>query len=194
MTPRLESVPTRYFDELYAADPDPWGFQTREYERLKYAATIAALPRTRYRNGFELGCSIGVLTRLFAERCGRLIAVDASEAPLGAARRRCADQPHVRIRRLRVPEEWPEGRFDLVVMSEILCFLSEQDLVATAKRMEETLESDGHFLVVHCLGQTIYGWSGDEVVDAFISATRHFARPILQSRTERYRIDVLERG
>ena len=33
-----------YFDRLYAADPDPWGFTSRWYEQRKYALTVAALP------------------------------------------------------------------------------------------------------------------------------------------------------
>ena len=32
-----------YFERLYARDPDPWRFATSEYERDKYAATLAAL-------------------------------------------------------------------------------------------------------------------------------------------------------
>jgi hypothetical protein len=37
-----------YFDRLYGQDPDPWRFATSDYERAKYAATVAALPRERF--------------------------------------------------------------------------------------------------------------------------------------------------
>ena len=43
-------------------DPDPWEFETSEYEAAKYDATIAALEGRRYATGLEIGCSIGVLT------------------------------------------------------------------------------------------------------------------------------------
>ncbi|MFE7421819.1 hypothetical protein [Rhodococcus sp. NPDC057529] len=58
-----------YFDAMYAASPDPWGFGDRWYEQRKYALTLAALPRPRYRRAFEPGCSIGILTAALAHRC-----------------------------------------------------------------------------------------------------------------------------
>ena len=49
-----------YFEGIYADGPDPWGFETSEYERRKYDLTLAALPRRRYARALEPGCSIGV--------------------------------------------------------------------------------------------------------------------------------------
>ena len=46
-----------YFDAMYDAAPDPWGFQDRWYERRKYAISLAQLPERRYRSAFEPGCS-----------------------------------------------------------------------------------------------------------------------------------------
>jgi hypothetical protein len=63
-----QSLRADYFRRLYAADPDPWAFATSSYERATYDATLAALPCPRYRAGFEIGCSIGVLTRDLAAR------------------------------------------------------------------------------------------------------------------------------
>ena len=51
-----------YFEQLYSRDPDPCRFATSEYERSKYAATLAAVPG-QHQSCFEVGCSIGVLTR-----------------------------------------------------------------------------------------------------------------------------------
>ena len=62
------STPPEYFDRMYAESDDPWRFETSEYERRKYAATLAALPRARYENALEIGCSIGVLTGGFSEQ------------------------------------------------------------------------------------------------------------------------------
>ena len=41
-----QSLAADFFDTLYQADPDPWRFETSDYEAAKYAATIAALPQT----------------------------------------------------------------------------------------------------------------------------------------------------
>ncbi len=70
------SLPANYFEALYARERDPWRFETSGYERAKYDATLNALPKTCYRSGLEIGCSIGVLTERLAKRCERLIATD----------------------------------------------------------------------------------------------------------------------
>src|SRR5919202_1295945 len=104
-----QSRPARYFEEIYARDPDPWNFTTSAYERAKYEATMTALPKPRYARGFEVGCSIGVLTRMLAARCDELLSVDAAETPLQEARKRCADLAEVRFARMRLPDEAPDA-------------------------------------------------------------------------------------
>ena len=93
--------PFQYFDGLYAASDDPWSFETSDYERTKYEHSVAALPAgRRFRSGFEIGCSIGVLTASLAARCDALLAVDLSEAALASARRRNASAAGVRFERM----------------------------------------------------------------------------------------------
>ena len=90
MSQPVPSLTVSYFDALYAASPDPLDFETSPYEAEKYAATLAALPRPRYRRALEVGCAIGVLTALLAPRCDALLALDGAEAALDRARRRVA--------------------------------------------------------------------------------------------------------
>jgi predicted TPR repeat methyltransferase len=79
-------LPTDYFRDLYAERTDPWNLSSSDYEREKYLATLAALPKRNYQNGFEAGCAIGVLTRLLAQRADKLLAVDLEDAALQQAR------------------------------------------------------------------------------------------------------------
>ena len=74
-----------YFEGIYADGPDPWGFETSEYERRKYDLTLAALPRRRYARALEPGCSIGVLTADLARRCDAVEAWEPIDAPRAAA-------------------------------------------------------------------------------------------------------------
>ena len=120
------TLPPAYFDRLYAADADPWGFTTRWYEQRKHALTVAALPDPTYGCGIEIGSSIGVLTTALAARCRCLVAVEASAAALKAARERVPS--HVELRRGSVPADWPAGRYDLVVLSEVGYYLDRSDL------------------------------------------------------------------
>jgi SAM-dependent methyltransferase len=188
-----QSVSTQHFDELYASDPDPWGFATSDYERNKYAATLAAFRRSRYRRCFEAGCSIGVLTAMIAARCDVLIGGDVSMNAVDQARTRCSHLAHVTIEPMRIPQDWPAGAFDLVVLSEILCLIGERDIEAIVSRLDAGLPRGGHVVVVHMIGPTRHGWTGDEVVDFFLAAAKPVASVLWQSRTDRYRIDVLER-
>ncbi|MGB3768405.1 MAG: SAM-dependent methyltransferase, partial [Phormidesmis sp.] len=83
------SLPPDYFEKMYAANIDPWNFETSEYDAKKYAATIAALPKETYRAGFEIGGSIGVLTQQLAARCQSLLSIDVSEQAQARAKERC---------------------------------------------------------------------------------------------------------
>ena len=75
-------IPDQVFENVYATSSDPYGFASSDYERRKYFVTIAALSRARYTNAFEIGCSVGVLTRLLGERCESLLSVDIVERAL----------------------------------------------------------------------------------------------------------------
>lgn len=187
------SLPADYFEALYAADPDPWRFATSAYEHDKYAATLQALPRPRYRRGLDIGCSIGVLTEKLAERCESLLAVDAAERPLHEARRRCAQCDAVEFARLSIPAEAPPGRFDLMVLSEVLYFWRREDVARLSGLVEAALLPGGDIILVHWLGHTDYPMDGDEAVEFFLATTRAFTRRLAHSRTAHYRLDVLRR-
>lgn len=136
-------------DRLHAAQVDPWGVDDRWYERRKRALTCAALRRARYARGLEVGCSVGALASDLADRCDDLLAVDASPAAVARATQRLAGRAHVTVERLAVPEEWPEGTFDLVVLSEVGYFLSPDRLDRLLERIEGSLARDAEVVFCH---------------------------------------------
>lgn len=114
------TLPSAYFDDLYATSPDPWGFRDRWYEQRKRDVTLATLPHRGYRRGFEPGCSIGLLTDGLAARCETLLAADGSAAAVRAARAQVARHANVRVEQRSLPGDWPGADiFDLVVLSEL---------------------------------------------------------------------------
>lgn len=193
MTRKEGSLPPDYFEALYAKDGDPWRFADSAYERAKYDATLAALPRPRYTRALEVGCSIGVLTRDLATRCDALLAVDAAAAPLAAARVRCADLPQVSFRQARLPQAWPgeAGPFDLILLSEVVYYLDAADAARLAACVGGSLAPGGDVLLVHWTGATDYPLSGDAAAEAFIAASAGFAQVTHRSRAARYRMDGL---
>jgi SAM-dependent methyltransferase len=175
MRPRVGPA---FFDRLYASDPDPWAFATSEYERAKYDETIKALEGRRFRTGLELGCSIGVLTARLKRQVDDLLAIDVAELALEQARAR---NPDVRFERREIPEEFPDGRFELTVASEVLYYLDEPAFNATLERLTGTL------LQVHWRPPTEnYPFGGDDVRELL---TRRFGTPDYSHETDKYVLD-----
>jgi len=148
------------FDAVHARSEDPWESATSWYERRKRALTLAALPEQRYAAGLEIGCSIGTLSVDLAERCTTFVAVDASSAALTHAARALAHLPGAQTRHLTVPHEWPEGSFDLIVVSEAGYFLSPEELAALFRRVKGTLLPGGALVLCHWR-HPIVGWELD---------------------------------
>ncbi|TRW14959.1 SAM-dependent methyltransferase [Glacieibacterium frigidum] len=181
-----------YFDALYAANADPWRFETSSYEAQKYAETIAALSRSRYADAVEVGCSIGVLTEQLASRADRLLGVDVAQAALDKAAARCAALPHVHFAKLRVPDDALPGRYDLIVLSEVLYYFDQPTLLRVSERLRATAMPGADLVLVHWLGETPdYPQTGDEAVEAFITAIGDWAVVTRQERRQDYRLDVL---
>ena len=151
-----------YFDRVYSGAEDPWGFATRWYEQRKYALLLAALPAASYASALEIGCSVGVLTAQLAKRCTSLLALDASRAALETASARVP--PSVELRLATVPEDWPAGSYDLVVLSEVGYYLDRSDLGRLLDLVERDLSPGGTVLACHWRHPVPdYPLTGDEV-------------------------------
>ncbi|WP_426805202.1 methyltransferase [Stenotrophomonas sp. SrG] len=137
-----------YFEQIYQ-HPDPFQYRDRWYEARKRALTLASLPRQRYRNGWELGCSNGVLTAELAARCDALLATDLSAAALAEASVSTQAHANVRLQQASHPDQWPQGQFDLIVVSEVGYYLSPQDVVTMATQLRGSLADDGLLLACH---------------------------------------------
>jgi LmbE family N-acetylglucosaminyl deacetylase len=135
-----------YFERLYELDPDPWALSDRFYERRKRDLLMASLPRPRFRRAFEPGCAIGLLTRELAGRTDRLIAYDPVPTAVEQARHRVRASDHVTIERAAIPGDWPDGSFDLIVLSEIGYYCPDLELLVD--RVNSSLTRDG--VVVGC--------------------------------------------
>jgi predicted TPR repeat methyltransferase len=167
---RPARTPRSYFEDLYRDDGDPWDFATSAYEARKYAITLASLPDDRYRRAFEPGCSVGVLTEQLAARCESLLAVDHMDEAVTAARSRTRGCAGVTVERRTVPEQWPEGPFDLVVLSEVAYYFDGDGLCKLLASATSSMAAGAVMVAVHWRGPTDYPLSGDQA-HAIIEAT-----------------------
>ena len=138
-----------HFDALFQADADPWRTRTRWYEKRKRDLVLAMLPRQRFLRVFEPGCGAGELSLALARRSEVLVATDASAVAIEHAQRRAGALPGVRLGTGRIPQDWPAGRFDLIVISELGYYLDAEELDALMTRCHGSLSEDGCLLACH---------------------------------------------
>ncbi len=177
------------FEMLFKNGADPWEFETSEYEREKRAATIAALGGRRFAHMLEIGCATGMLTSQLATRCDRLTAIDISLNALRTARERLGDRSHVRFLAGEVPRDWPAARFDAVILSEVLYFLSRDETAEVARLAHGCLKPGGAVLLVNWTGENDCTINGDEASLLFTASTAWTIEN--QSMAPNYRIDLL---
>ena len=180
-----------YFEGLYAASGDPWSFETSAYEREKYHRTLEVMGNRRFPRALEAGASIGVFTQMLAGRCDELVAVDVSERAVAAARRRLGRLGHVRVERRTLPEEMPEGPFDLIVASEVLYYFPQEEMLQMLEGFEIALAPGGALLAVHWRRETrTYPMQGDEVHELLAANTSlSLTASVLEPD---YRLDLFE--
>ena len=192
VTQSMTHVNTASFEELYRSDPDPWEFATSFYETRRYEIAIAALPRPRFRRAFEPACANGELTWRLAGRCDAVIALDCSETAVARARGRCAGLPGVTVSAGELPRDWPEGRFDLIVFSELGYYFDPPELAGLRRAAVGSLDPGGHLIAVHWLGESAdHLLSGDHVHRVLREGPG--LRLIGEYRDARFRLDVWER-
>lgn len=158
--PHSSADAERIFDEVHSKSEDPWAYTTSWYERRKRALTLAALPGEKYRSGLEIGCSIGTLTVDLAGRCTTLLAVDASSTALEQAAARLAPYPGVTTRQLTLPESWPGGSYDLVVVSEVGYYLAPAEFGLLLKHIQDSMAPGGTLVLCHWR-HPVSGWELD---------------------------------
>ncbi len=188
-----DTPPPDDFDGRYAryAD-DPWGFDTRWYERRKRALAAATLPHQEYVRALEIGCATGAFTAVLADRCAEVVGVDVSERALERTHTRLGDAPHVHLARMSIPREWPEGTLELIVLSELGCYWSPADLGRTLDRVERCLDADGALLLSHWRHRIADAPSTGDAVHAAVAARVAFA-PAVRHVEEDFLLEVFTR-
>jgi hypothetical protein len=127
-------------------DPERDG---RWYEERKRALVCAALGQRRYESAFEPACGYGALSRDLASRCTALLAVDSDEPSVRAAQEAYSGAARATFACARLPDAWPDGPFDLIVLSEWLYYLDDAAFDTTCSRVARTLSAEGDVIAVH---------------------------------------------
>ncbi len=159
-----------YFDALYSGNSDPWQYQTRWYEKRKRDMCLAVLPQAKYDTAIELGCGNGVFSALLAHRCQSLLSIDGNNQAVQLAKHYLAECSHAKVIQGVIPEVLfrlkngllendplsasdsapaHQPPFDLIIISEILYYLSPNDIDTVIDWIKQKLAIGGTLLCCH---------------------------------------------
>jgi hypothetical protein len=133
-----------------------------------------------------------VLTQQLAPRCDALLEVDIIEQPLVAARDACANQPWVRFRRMKVPDEWSDG-FSISSCCLRCCISCHPKTLSRWPTECSSLDSTGLVLLVNWRGRSGDPCTGGETARLFIKRAAAALQLQVQIQEDKYRLDLLGR-
>ncbi|MFJ5383842.1 SAM-dependent methyltransferase, partial [Cupriavidus sp. CER94] len=96
-------------------------------------------------------CATGLLTERLAARCDALLAIDMMPRAIERTRARVAGLPQVETRVAALPQAWPAGRFDLIVLSELGYYFDREPWLRTVAQAAQALALDGTIVACHWL-------------------------------------------
>lgn len=139
----------QYFEAMYQKSDDPWDYANRWYEKRKRNICMSVLPKLNFEYVLEIGCANGFLSEMLAERCQKLLCIDANPKAIQLAKQRLQDTHHVEFIQHCIPNQFPTGSFDLIVFSEILYYLSKSEVTQCLEKIKTLLSKDGVILSCH---------------------------------------------
>ena len=89
-------------------------------------------------------CSIGVLTAKLAVICDHVLAMDIAPTAVDQARARCREFKNVEVVCGALPQDLPQGSLDLIVLSEVGYYLSEDRLQTLGKSLVQKCRRAGY--------------------------------------------------
>lgn len=172
------------FDAKFVADNDPWATFSNADEALKRSAILHAIGSGRWGRVLELAAGNGSNSAAIAPRALRLDATEAtvSGTKLVATAVR-AHKARARAIRLAVPARLPRLRYDVVVVAELIYYLSPQAMAQTARDVGTALRPGGTLVMAH------------HRVDFpdFMQHAAHIQRRFLAATGRRWRVRVVRR-
>ncbi|HWT60439.1 MAG TPA: trifunctional glycosyltransferase/class I SAM-dependent methyltransferase/polysaccharide deacetylase [Rhizobium sp.] len=136
-----------YWEHIFER-PDPWNYLS-VYEQVKYAQTMSLIPKG-IETALELACAEGIFTENLAREVGRVTATDISQRAIDRAVERCRDLSNVELRVLDFVSEDLPPQQDLILCSEVLYYMKDEEmLAAVCRKMAAALKPGGYLITAH---------------------------------------------
>lgn len=144
------------FEAAYRESDDPWASASPRYryQALKYDRLVSLLPHRKFRHALDLGCGLGLLSQRLVPYAERVLGLDIAPTAIEHARERARGLETVAFDHgdvLNLPASL-NGQFDLVVVADLLYYLSPLDdavLRSVVNRIAELLSPGGVCLLAN---------------------------------------------
>ncbi len=178
------------FEKVFSDDPDPWRTFSDHDEGVKRAAIRQAIGAGPHGRVLELAAGNGSNSRMIAARALRLDATEATAAGtrlVGSALR--DHSPRARSIRLAVPARFPRTRYDVIIIAELLYYLSPLAMQRTARDVAKALRPGGQLVLAHHrIDFHDFAQHATHLQQAFLNQTGRDWRCRIVRRTARWQV------
>lgn len=184
----MRAIDLAGFEATFAADPDPWQTFANRDEALKRTAILHAMGVGPWGRVLEIAAGNGSNSAAIAPRALRLDATEATTAGTRLVRQAIAARgKRARAVRLAVPGRFPRQRYDIVVVAELLYYLSPAAMQATARDVANVLRPGSTLVLAHHrIDFHDFAQHARHLHRAFLAATRCTWRVHTVRRTGRW--------
>lgn len=146
----MRAITLEGFERTFTADPDPWATFSDRDEAVKRRAILHAMGPGPWGRVLELAAGNGSNSAPIAKRALRLDATEATAAGTRLVEAALAGR-HRRARavRLAVPAPFPRPTYDIVVIAELLYYLTPDAMRRTARDIGRGLRPGGVLVLAH---------------------------------------------
>ncbi|MBI0476684.1 methyltransferase domain-containing protein [Sphingomonas sp. MA1305] len=137
------------FAAKFAQNDDPWSTFTDRNEALKRRAILHAMGAGPWGRVLELAAGNGSNSAAIAPRALRFDATEATSTGVALVAKAVAGRTRARAIKLAVPARLPRPRYDVVVVAEVLYYLTAHDMAQTARDAAAALRRGGMLVLAH---------------------------------------------
>lgn len=137
------------FAAKFAGDDDPWRTFTARDEAVKRAAILHAIGHRPVGRVLELASGNGSNSAAIARMALRLDATEGTREGVDLTARAVAAWPRACASLLVLPGRPPRLVYDVIVIAEILYYLSARDMARVAREMAARLTPGGTIVLAH---------------------------------------------
>lgn len=175
------------FDAKFAGDDDPWATFTNRDEALKRSAILHAMGAGAWGRVLELAAGNGSNSIAIVPRALRLDATEATTSGTALVARALGGRRRARAIKLVVPARLPQSRYDMIVVAEVLYYLTGRAMARTACDVAAALRPGGTLVLAHHrVDYPDFAQHAAHLQRAFLKATRRRWRVRVVRRTDRW--------